>query len=112
MNRFNMKYKKRPIEGYNVLNMYPVYSDKMYWGHEPFKIVGIRNDQVELEGDFSGGTHAVIQRDWFKNEDVFVVTTVCEEQLRPNGCQRPNVHCCGGGSVISKHVQYWDNLID
>lgn len=103
------KYKKLPIKGYKVLNRYPVYVEGLYHGHEPFKIVGIREDQVELEGDFSGGTHNVRQKDWFKDDRCFVISTVCEEQLRAGGCQLPNVHCCGGGSVINKHVNYWDS---
>ncbi len=105
-------YKKVPIKGYKVLNMYPVYVKELYYGHEPFKIVGIREDQVELEGDFSGGTHNVKQRDWFKDEECFVISTVCEEQRRAGGCQLPNIHCCGGGSVINKHVHYWETEIN
>jgi len=30
----------------------------------PFKVVGIRETEVEIEGDWSGGTHNVIQKDW------------------------------------------------
>ena len=30
----------------------------------PFEVVGIRKDKIEIEGDFSGGTHNVTQRDW------------------------------------------------
>ena len=41
-----------------------VYHKDIYWGREPMKIVGIRADEVELEGDWSGGTHNVCQRDW------------------------------------------------
>ncbi len=106
-----MKYKKQSIKGYKVLNMYPVYIEGVYEGHEPFKVVGIRENQVELEGDFSGGTHNVCQKDWFDDDKVFVVKTVCEEQLKPNGCQVHNVNCCGGGYVINKHVSYWDGLV-
>ena len=106
------KYKKIPVERYKVLNMYPVYIETVYGGKEPFKIVGIREKQVELQGDFSGGTHNVSQKDWFDDDKVFVVKTVCEEQLRPNGCQLHNLHCCGGGSVIDKHVSYWDDIVD
>lgn len=106
-----MKYKKQSINGYKVLNMYPVYIKDVYGGREPFKVVGIRETQVELEGDFSGSTHNVCQKDWFDDDKVFVVKTVCEEQLKPNGCQVHNVNCCGGGSVINKHVSYWNNLI-
>lgn len=37
-----MKYKKLPIKGYKVLNMYPVYIEGVYNGHEPFKVVGFK----------------------------------------------------------------------
>ena len=43
-----MKYKKQSIKGYKVLNMYPVYIENVYHGHEPFKVVGIRENQVEV----------------------------------------------------------------
>ena len=105
-----MKYKKLPIKGYKALNMYPVYIEGLYHGHEPFKIVGIRENQVELEGDYSAMNNT-IGKQWFPDDRVFVVTTVCEEQLKPSGCQVHNVHCCGGGSVIDKHVSYWEELI-
>ena len=36
----------------------------------PFIVVGIRADEIEIEGDFSGGTHNVRQKDWVKPEDV------------------------------------------
>jgi len=106
-----MNYKKIGVKAYKVLNMYPVYVEGLYDGKEPFKIVGIRENQIELEGDFSGGTHNVTQKDWFSDEKCFVISTVCPEQLKPNGCQVHNIHCCGGGSVINKHVNYWDAII-
>lgn len=107
----NMKYKKIELNGYNVLNMFPVYVETLYNGREPFKIVGVRQNQVELEGDYSGGTHNTIGKQWFNNSEVFVVKSVCEEQLKSNGCQVHNVNCCGGGSVINKSVPYWDSLV-
>ena len=106
-----MKYQKVAIRGYKTLNMYPVYIEDVYNGKEPFKVVGIRENQVELEGDFSGGTHNVCQKDWFDDDKVFVVSTICDEQLKSNGCQVHNVNCCGGGSIINKHVPYWDSLV-
>jgi len=105
-----MLYKKIPVKGYKQLGQYPVYAENLYHGHEPCKITGIRENQVELEGDFSGGTHNVIQRDWFDDKDVFVVGTVCPEQLKPKGCQIHNVNCCGGGSLLIRHVEYWKHL--
>lgn len=110
-----MKYKKIKIEPgrYSFkLGDYPIYVEHIYDGREPFKVVGIREDQLELEGDYSG-IGIIIQKDWIKKEDCFLVSTVCEEQLKPNGCQIHNVNCCGGGSLLTKHVdKYWESLID
>jgi len=41
-----------------------VYHKDIYWGKEQMKVVGIREKEVELEGDYSGGTHNVCQKDW------------------------------------------------
>lgn len=30
----------------------------------PFKVVGLRENSIEIEGDFSGGTHNVRQKSW------------------------------------------------
>jgi hypothetical protein len=102
-----MKYKKIPLKGNKELNLYPVYVEDLYYGHEPFKVVGIRENTVELEGDFSGGTHNVTQKDWFDDDRCFLISSVCEEQLKPNGCQIHNVNCCGGGTILKEHIEYW-----
>lgn len=47
-----------------------VYHEKIYCGKEPMKVVGIREKEVELEGDYSGGTHNVCQKDWLAIEGV------------------------------------------
>ncbi len=52
-----MKTEKLKLEQF-------VYHNELYSGKEQMKIVGLRKDQVELEGDFSGGTHNVCQRSW------------------------------------------------
>ena len=41
-----------------------VYHRNVYEHKVPLKIVGILEDKLLLEGDFSGGTHNVIQREW------------------------------------------------
>lgn len=41
-----------------------VYHRDVYQCREPLKVVGIKEDEVELEGDYSGGTHNVVQRSW------------------------------------------------
>jgi len=41
-----------------------VYHEKVYNYAEPLKVIGIIEDELCLEGDFSGGTHNVVQRDW------------------------------------------------
>jgi hypothetical protein len=49
-----------------------VYHKDVYDGHEQMKIVGLRETEVELEGDWSGGTHNVCQRDWMPLEGVLL----------------------------------------
>lgn len=41
-----------------------VYHKEVYGGMEALKIVGLRLSEVELEGDYSGGTHNVVQKEW------------------------------------------------
>jgi hypothetical protein len=56
---------KQPIQNRKQLDFdMTVYHIKIYNGEEPMRVVGIRKDQVELEGDWSGGTHGVCQKDW------------------------------------------------
>lgn len=45
-----------------------VYHKNVYNYNEPLKVVGIMEDKLLLEGDFSGGTHNVTQRDWLPIE--------------------------------------------
>tara|TARA_B100000767_G_C19258660_1_gene326297 strand:- start:76 stop:282 length:207 start_codon:yes stop_codon:yes gene_type:complete len=49
-----------------------VYHKDIYWGKEQMKVVGIRETEVELEGDYSGGTHNVCQKDWESLEGVLL----------------------------------------
>ena len=60
-----------------------VYHELLYHGKEQMEVVGIRlsdkknwNDvrkfEVELEGDYSGGTHCVCQRDWLPLEGLLL----------------------------------------
>lgn len=41
-----------------------VTHEKLYDHKETMKVVGIRENELELEGDYSGGTHNVCQKDW------------------------------------------------
>lgn len=41
-----------------------VYHRSVYDHKEALKVVGITEDKLLLEGDYSGGTHNVIQREW------------------------------------------------
>lgn len=41
-----------------------VYHRDVYEHTERLKIVGIRHNELELEGDYSGGTNCVIQKQW------------------------------------------------
>ncbi len=41
-----------------------VYHTDVYNGNEEMKVVGIRKDQVELYGDWSGGTNKAFGAAW------------------------------------------------
>lgn len=41
-----------------------VYHRDIYEHKERMKIVGIREGELELEGDYSGGTNNIIQKQW------------------------------------------------
>lgn len=63
-------------EKVNEIELYDeVCHPDIYHGNETFKVVGIRvnPDEIELEGDWSGGTHNVCQRGWYKKEGTIIV---------------------------------------
>ena len=41
---------------------------------ERFKVVGIREGKLELEGDWSGGTHNVCQKGWIPTSECILVS--------------------------------------
>lgn len=49
-----------------------VYHTDIYHGQEPMKIVGIREKEVELEGDYSGGITNLCQKDWQSRSGVLI----------------------------------------
>ncbi len=53
-----------------------VYHEDIYDGHEEMKVVGIRETTVELEGDYSGGTHAVCQKEWLPIKGVLIFRNI------------------------------------
>jgi hypothetical protein len=61
-----------------------VFHENIYWGKEPMKIVGIREKEVELEGDYSGGTHGVCQKDWQPIEGVLFSKTAVSGSVTPS----------------------------
>lgn len=50
-----------------------VYHKDVYKHREALKIVAIKEDEIEAEGDFSGGTHNVIQRSWLPLKGTSVI---------------------------------------
>lgn len=53
-----------------------VYHKDVYDGKELLKVVGIREKELELQGDFSGGTHSVVQNDWLPVGGVILYTKI------------------------------------
>lgn len=70
-----------------------VYHDGIYNGKEQMKVVGIRESEVELEGDYSGGTHNVYQKSWITIKGLFRLRKVCEQHEKYGTCQLPNIYC-------------------
>lgn len=62
--RYVEPWKKRKISVSDLTIGQKVYHNDIYHGREEMEIVGLRKTEVELEGDYSGGTHNVCQRDW------------------------------------------------
>ena len=70
-----------------------VFHETIYNGNECMTVVGIRKEEVELEGDYSGGTHSVIQKDWLPIKGLFRLRKVCREIVEHGSCQLRNIHC-------------------
>ncbi len=70
-----------------------VFHKEIYDGNELMKVVGIRKKEVELEGDYSGGTHKVSQKSWLPIKGLFRLRKVCEHHENGASCPLPNVHC-------------------
>lgn len=70
-----------------------VFHESIYHGKECMKIVGIRYHEVELEGDFSGGTHNVIGKVWVPIQGLFRLKKVCSQIEKYGSCQLHNLHC-------------------
>ncbi len=70
-----------------------VFHEEIYDGKECMTIVGIRKDTVELEGDYSGGTHNVTQKEWYPIKGLFRLRKVCEQVVKYGTCQLHNIYC-------------------
>lgn len=73
-----------------------VFHEELYHGKELMEIVGIRKTEVELQGDYSGGTHNVSQKDWLPIKGLFRLRKVCDNKECQAGllnnlqCDYPN----------------------
>lgn len=76
-----------------------VYHRQIYDHKEPLKIVGIRENELELEGDYSGGTNNIVGKQWmpiagvsrvynhkYKREcrDLAIATEILAYPVNPN----------------------------
>jgi hypothetical protein len=101
-----MKYKEELIKpSFGML----VYHEDIYKGNEMMKVVGLRELEVELEGDYSGGTHSVKGVSWLPIKGLFRYRKVCYQQEKYGSCQLPNVHC--GYPECEPYVDVNDNQI-
>lgn len=73
-------YKKAEMQLVDVVNEFKlgqkVYHKRIYDGREQLTIIGIRTNSLELEGDYSGGTHNVCQSDWLPVDGVLLTKNI------------------------------------
>lgn len=67
-----------------------VYHQDVYDGREPLKVIGIKKDIVELEGDYSGGTNNVCQSDWLSISGVLFEKST--EKINPLSINLENIN--------------------
>lgn len=75
-----------------------VYHRSIYEHKEPMKIVGITETHVQLEGDYSGGTNDVCQRDWLPIKGTSrIYNHAFKEQVRNHaiGIETLAIPCAG-----------------
>jgi len=70
-----------------------VFHEDIYDGNECMTVVGIRKTEVELEGDYSGGTHNVCQKSWLPIKGLFRLRKVCAQIAEHGSCQLNNIQC-------------------
>lgn len=79
----NARFTKNATVSIKASGLFPVYEfnlgDKVtcrqgYDHVEVFVVTGIKEDKIEVTGDWSGGTHCVWQSDWIKKEDCKLYT--------------------------------------
>jgi len=104
--------KKEPITNSSLLHLsMHVFHEKIYGGRELMTVVGIRKDQVELRGDYSGGTNPSVTDGWHPIEGTFRLRKVCEEHLKNDGnCPLPNIHC--GYPNCEPYLSNWGHYVE
>ena len=80
-----------------------VYHEAIYNGKELMEIVGIRKTEVELEGDYSGGTHNVIQSSWMPIDGLIDPDKIVCPNKIDGHCPLHNLHCGYPDCEISKN---------
>lgn len=103
-----IKAKKEPVIR-PQLKM-KVFHEDIYKGRELMTVVGIRERQVELRGDYSGGTHNDISDSWFPIEGLFRLRKVCDQVVKHGSCQLHNLHC--GSPDCEPYLSNWGNYIE
>ena len=89
-----MKYNNIYVEHHSQVALgQKVYHDSIYKGNEPLIVTGIRENELELEGDYSGGTHNVAQKDWLSIKGTFRKRKVCDNKNENGDCPHHNIHC-------------------
>lgn len=103
-----MKAKKEPVQRPQLKEQ--VFHESIYNGRELMTVIGIREHEIELRGDYSGGTHNVTQDAWLPILGSFRLRKVCDQVVKYGSCQLHNLHC--SSPHCEPYLTNWGHYVD
>lgn len=82
-----------------------------YYENEEFIVIGIRVDELELQGDWSGGTHNVCQRSWYPRAKCrLVINSITANEKITSLIDEMSRDVIGGSIPTDKQINQLANL--
>lgn len=91
-----------------------VYHRLVYQHKEPLKVLGFTENMIFVEGDFSGGTNNVVQRDWLPLKGTsYVYNHAFKEKVRKDAVaiETLAIPCAGSTDSAYKAMMEMVNAV-